>query len=134
MAAISTQELKLLIENSITENIKTNHIFFKKIFDVFFEYLSDTYKLGTDSHLILETDKNLWDSDYSQLNHVDLTDIKKELIKTYLHDYNIFFDKLQNDESILRYINNLYTGLGIDRSFDTSKLYDMINEEEFFMN
>jgi len=134
MAAISTQELKLLIENSITENIKTNHIFFKKIFDVFFEYLSDTYKLGTDSHLILETDKNLWDSDYSQLNHVDLTDIKKELIKTYLHDYNIFFDKLQNDESILRYINNLYTGLGIDRSFDTSKLYDMINEEEFLIH
>lgn len=132
--AINTQELKLLIDNIIPGNIKDNHIFFKKIFDVFFDYISDTYKLGSDSHLLLETDKALWNSDYSTLNNVDLSGIKKELIKTYLHDYNIFFDKLENDEEIHKYINKLYDELGLDRKFDATSLIDVINEEEFLIH
>ena len=132
--AINTEELKLLIENIIPSNIKDNHIFFKKIFDVFFDYISDTYKLGSDSHLLLETDKALWNSDYSQLKNVDLSGIKKELIKTYLHDYNIFFDKLENDDDIHKYINTLYKELGIDRKFDATNLIDVINEEEFLIH
>ena len=132
--AINTQELKLLIDNIIPGNIKENHIFFKRIFDVFFDYISDTYKLGSDSHLLLETDKSLWNSEYSTLNNVDLSEIKKELIKTYLHDYNTFFDKLENDEEIHKYINKLYSELGLDRKFDASKLIDVINEEEFLIH
>lgn len=132
--AINTEELKLLIENIIPNNIKDNHIFFKRIFDVFFDYLSDTYKLGSDSHLLLETDRALWNSDYSSLNNVDLTEIKRELIKTYLHDYNIFFDKLENDDEIHKYINTLFKELNIDRTFDTSTLTDCINEEEFLIH
>lgn len=132
--AINTEELKLLIENIIPSNIKENHIFFKKIFDIFFDYISDSYKLGSDSHLLLETDKALWNSDYSTLKNVDLSEIKRELVKTYLHDYNTFFEKLENDDEIHRYINTLYKELGIDRKFDTTNLLDVINEEEFLIH
>ena len=134
MASITSQELKLIIENMIPDNIKTNHKWFNEIFNIFFEYLSDTYRLGTDSHLLLETDTTLWNENYSGLNHVDLTGIKAELIKTYLHDYNIFFEKVGNDENINRLINKMYTELGIDKSFDASKLTDVINEEEFLIH
>ena len=128
---LSNKELKLLLESDIPDNIKNNHELFFSIFNIFFEYISDAYIIGSDVSLIMESDEKKWDSKYSTLYHTDLKEIKKELIKTYLYDYDKFIDSMSNNPEIYEYYSNVYNKTVDGTPFDISYLLNKIDSNDF---
>lgn len=127
----NNEELKLLLDSVVPENFKQNHELFKQIFDIFFEYISDSYIIGSNTNLILEPNEKLWGSDNSTLYHTDLTEIKGELVKTYLYDVNRFVDAMRNNPEIYTYFEDVYDGVVDTNKFDISHLMSRIDSDEF---